>query len=353
MDYLETLEHADKVAQEALSCMRRLGIPSHPRNFAIWYGFFSEKFPDLSRRVQSLLENKVVFTEAVNDDLFERFFTSRHEAEGMLVATRRLDLTLAQMRSLFLAAHQGTEAYGDALETFGRRLLETDSGMVEVLVSAALDETRAMLDINRTLGEELTRSSAEVRQLREELERVRREALTDGLTGLGNRKVFDAGVRDLTQRATAEATRGLSLMMLDIDHFKTFNDCYGHQMGDQVLRLVASMIQDSLEGEAITARYGGEEFAVLLPDTPGSEAVVVAERIRRHVASRHVTNRRTGQDLGGITLSAGVSQYILGEAAADFIRRADEALYAAKAQGRNCVVCFEDEAGLPRRRLAP
>jgi diguanylate cyclase len=135
-----------------------------------------------------------------------------------------------------------------------------------------------------------------------------------------------------------EVGENLCLVMIDIDHFKRFNDTYGHPMGDQVLRLVARVIADNVKGRDTPARYGGEEFAVILPNTSLADAATVAEQLRRAVSKRRVTRRDTMQDLGSVTMSLGVSQFRPGEQLQHFIDRADAALYQAKRAGRDRVL---------------
>jgi diguanylate cyclase len=126
--------------------------------------------------------------------------------------------------------------------------------------------------------------------------------------------------------------------MCDIDHFKAFNDTWGHQTGDQVLRLVANCLSENVKGRDTAARYGGEEFVVILPQTQLAGAVNLANQIRAKVESKKLVKKSTGDILGIITISCGVTQYDPNESAEDFVRRADECLYAAKRAGRNRVI---------------
>src|SRR5262249_18448575 len=152
----------------------------------------------------------------------------------------------------------------------------------------------------------LSVSKQETNQLQENLEVVRSESLTDPLTTLANRKSFD----DTLEKAIAEARlegQPLSLMMTDIDHFKKFNDTYGHLTGDQVPGLVAMTLKQNVKGKDTAARYGGEEFAVVLPNTPLRAAVTVADHIRAAVMGKDLMKRSTGEHLGRVTISAGVA----------------------------------------------
>jgi diguanylate cyclase len=161
------------------------------------------------------------------------------------------------------------------------------------------------------------------------------------MTGLANRKFFD----DSLERAIAEAAaRGeaLSLLMIDIDHFKAFNDNYGHLTGDQVLRLVASSLKQNVKGQDVAARYGGEEFSVILPNTVLRSALTLGDHIRRAVMSKELMKRSTGEHLGRITVSIGVATLHAGDTPQSLIERADGCLYAAKHNGRNRVICESD-----------
>ena len=130
--------------------------------------------------------------------------------------------------------------------------------------------------------------------------------------------------------------------MLDIDFFKKFNDNFGHQLGDQVLKLLGVILTDGIKGQDTAARYGGEEFVVILPKTLLIDAMGLANNIREKLESRAIVNKVTGKKLGAITMSIGVSQYVYGEPLAQLIHRADRALYAAKHAGRNQVLSEKD-----------
>lgn len=215
-------------------------------------------------------------------------------------------------------------------------------------IAAALrSETRRIAENARELGKELRASSNQVAILRASLERVRREAETDPLTGLANRKAFEAALRRLAAEAV-ETGQPLSLVVVDIDHFKRFNDSFGHQTGDVVLKLMASKLRNSVRQRDVAARYGGEEFVVLLPATDLDTAVRRADSVRAEVAAHRLRARGSGKDLGVVTLSMGVAQYRPGEPLSRLFARADRALYLAKQQGRNRVVdermLAEDEA---------
>ena len=204
-----------------------------------------------------------------------------------------------------------------------------------------MKSTREMQETNKALEDRLDLSKVEINNLQHSLEAIRAESMTDPLTGLGNRKYFDRAVADAVARATSEG-RPLSLLMFDIDHFKSFNDSYGHLTGDQVLRLVSMSLKQTIKGQDITARYGGEEFAVVLPNTALRQALTVADHIRRAVMAKELKKKSTGEILGRVTISVGVSMLKPDDDTDSLIERADACLYAAKRNGRNRVICEVD-----------
>lgn len=160
----------------------------------------------------------------------------------------------------------------------------------------------------------------------------------DGLTGIANRRSFDRTLETEWRRAMRKA-KSLTLLMVDVDHFKGYNDTYGHQAGDECLRRVAAALADiPVRVSDQVARYGGEEFAVILPDVHLQGAVVVAERIRTAVEKLALVNRVA--DTGWVTVSIGVASLAADpdHTPSQLIASADAALYAAKRQGRNRIV---------------
>jgi diguanylate cyclase len=212
---------------------------------------------------------------------------------------------------------------------------------VKAIVDSLMRSTGEMRETNKALRDRLTLSKSEISDLQQSLEAIRAESLTDPLTGLGNRKYFDRSIDAAVQNALDNG-EPLSLLMFDIDHFKSFNDSYGHLTGDQVLRLVGLSLKQTIKGQDITARYGGEEFAVVLPNTALRQALTVADHIRRAVMAKELKKKSTGEILGRVTISVGVSMLKPGDDTDSLIERADACLYAAKRSGRNRVICEAD-----------
>jgi diguanylate cyclase len=196
-----------------------------------------------------------------------------------------------------------------------------------------------MVEGARGLDGDLRGASREVQALRNDLEEARRQAMSDPLTSVANRKAFDERLAREMAAASASGS-DLALLLLDIDHFKRFNDSFGHVIGDEALKLVAQTLVAGVKGRDMVARYGGEEFAVILPATSLVHALGLANGLGAAVKGRRMLLKSTGRDLGRITVSLGVACYRPGESASDLVRRADAALYAAKDRGRD-MACDE------------
>ncbi len=345
MAQADDFRQAKTYAEAAMAAMIRHQVPPTSNNYAVWYAYATGLTPELNRTIDILISNGQEFTQALNTELYHRFCETGRHYNLLQETGDRLQSTVDQVMRSIKTATGDADAFGKTLDKYTTELGGAGGEEMNALFSGLLLETQRMAERNRALEDRLNQSSGEIVELRQNLEVVRREALTDALTGIPNRKCFDTRLREAA-RDTMENGEPMSLLIADIDHFKQFNDTYGHQLGDQVLRLVARTLSDSVKGRDTPARYGGEEFAIILPQTQLQHAVGLADQIRRSIMRKHIVRKDTRDDFGTITLSIGVSQYRPGEQLVETIRRADEALYQAKRTGRNRVV-REDEVTAP------
>lgn len=194
-----------------------------------------------------------------------------------------------------------------------------------------------ILIANNQMQARLEAAEKKLEQQHSQLESYLTEARTDALTGLANRRAFDQGLDELYAQHL-NAGQPLSLVLLDVDHFKKINDTYGHAVGDVVLKRVADHLATSAEDCYLVARYGGEEFGVLFTDTV-EEATLYAESLRKTLAGDSI--EAEGHTIR-VTASAGVAQLRTGERIGDLVRHSDQALYRAKDQGRNQVAVYDE-----------
>jgi diguanylate cyclase len=340
-------DRAQAFARDGMAWLAQRNIPPTPHNFEIAYIYAGNENAELKRAIDGLTANGCKFDESVMQILHQRYFRSPSSEDAMAELSQKIGAELDTVLQLVEAAGRDQSAYGKTLWQASGELGHSNlpMGAMKSLIDQVVSATRAMESRSKALEQQLQSSSREVTDLRERLETVRRESLTDALTGIPNRKAFDTELKDDIERAI-ETGEPLSLLMCDIDKFKNFNDTWGHQTGDQVLRLVANCLSENVKGRDTAARYGGEEFAVVLPQTALGDAINLANQIRIKVESKKLVKKSTGDILGTITISVGVTQYDPNESAEDFLSRADECLYAAKRTGRNRVVSEDDKQAL-------
>jgi diguanylate cyclase len=340
-------------AERAIARIKVLRQPAEPRDYEIWYNYATDHIPALNQAIDATLACKGNLDPAEVDAIHETYFspvrlTDRIDSVGSRVATEidRVMNAIQQAGSTSAACSEGLSKVHETLAAPTADALE-----LRATVAQLLGITQDFARAKQTLELQLNASRQKIQELQDDLEAVRHESLTDPLTTLANRKCFDHA---LAEAIATSATTGtaLSLLMIDIDHFKTFNDTFGHVTGDQVLRLVALCLKQSVKGQDIAARYGGEEFAVVLPRTGPREAMRVADHIRRAVMGKELMKRSTGESLGRITVSIGVAGWRFGDTMQTLIERADECLYAAKRSGRNRAICEAYPTAAPEPRVA-
>jgi diguanylate cyclase len=331
------VERAQKLSELAFERLEKENLLPTPENYELWYVYYSEENPEITRAIDVLIASGQALNNDRCEEIHQRFLSDSSENERVRQAGDKIQTTIKEMSGLVSNVKQATSKYNTHLNDVSGKIKSKKTMTkqeVEDILGEVMEGTQDMMRQNVTLEEELGRSSKAMKELQRDLELVRKEALTDGLTNLSNRKAFDAEIRRVAREAQKEGAT-FSLLMMDIDHFKSFNDNYGHQVGDQVLRLVARTLTDGVKGRDMAARFGGEEFAIILPETNLQAAIKVAESLRKAVAGKEVINRNSGEKLGRITLSGGVAQFVAGETVEDVIERADAALYTSKHNGRN------------------
>ena len=285
-----------------------------------------------SERLLGMLSGE--HTAAIQADPNEALF---HAAEGsydLLIVSLALEnfdgLRLcSQLRSLERTRNVPILAIADA---------DNNTRLVRGLEIGVNDYLSRPIDKNELLARVRTqiRKKRYTERLRDNVQMSIEAAITDALTGLHNRRYMESHLGKLLEQAGARGKQ-LALLVLDIDYFKSINDSWGHDAGDDVLREFAVRIRKSIRGIDLACRYGGEEFVVVMPETDMAVATMVAERLRRRIASEPFPIQQGARSIE-VTISIGIAALGRGEDAAAVVKRADQALYRAKRDGRNRVV---------------
>lgn len=342
MQYSESNDRAFALAQQAFEQMQKIGIAANPNNFTIWFHYFAGTYPDLKRTLDILLGNQEQFDETRNSEIFQKFFTLDQESATLHDATNRVNSELGRMLMVIRSADQGLAGLSNQLSLTDTELQKTDDPETLRRLGGALSHKIAdVLTQTRVLEEQLEASNSELALLKEDVERMRREAMTDGLTGIANRKLFDLELRKSTMNAMANGEE-LALVLMDVDRFGQFNERFGHAVGDQVLKLVAVTIEECVKGQDTAARFGGDEFSIILPRTALNEAVSVAQNVARRVSSKNIINRATGERLGKVTMSGAVVSFKYGEPISQLMRRLGDVMTYASAKPNNTIASQDD-----------
>ena len=319
--------------------MERLSIVPTPRAYELWFTYRNGGSAELSARVGQLLHRGDALTQAVLDTLHHEFVSGPdHDAEALTGTVDEMQTLAQNLVDQVAGGHVAMSGYGDMLSQYAEGLNHetTVAGLVSAVGTLTAETIRAV-ERSRALEQQLASAAARISKLRRSLADVKQEATTDALTGIANRKAFEIKLRRALIAARLDSASPVSVLLLDVDHFKRFNDAYGHHTGDLVLRVVARLLADNIKGRDTVARYGGEEFAILLAGANQDAAAVVARQICKALSSKRLVNRSSQQAVDHITISIGVAQHRPGETMGVLIERADAALYRAKELGRNRV----------------
>ena len=347
------VEASHKIAEQALRDLKALGLPATPQNIELWCAHLSGENPPLSRDIDKLQSADKPLTQSALDELYKSFIQHADLSRDVIDIVARFRDEVVELQDFIEESGENALGHNKALSDLNIKMQEGGGAPndVEDILKGVFAIAKSMRTENKNLESRLADSAGEIAALQRNVELVQAEAQKDALTGVANRGEFD---RVLKKQITEAKETGdpFALVMADIDHFKQFNDTWGHQTGDQVLRLVAEVMDANLKGQDLLSRYGGEEFAMILPETKIENAEMLANRIREAVESRRLQKRRTGEDLGVITLSMGIARHVEEDDPESMVERADECLYAAKRTGRNRVVAEHELENLQNQKEA-
>ncbi|MFW1676238.1 diguanylate cyclase domain-containing protein [Pontibacter sp. JAM-7] len=337
MKFADNNNQAAQYLRQAVPLMVKHQIPPNPLNYALWYTYVSKRLPALNLQLDKTLQTYGTCPNLLSEKMFREHMLGNEVSK----TGKMQDQLVAMINDLHNHADSAARKSADFSEVLESSLdalqskQNNDSGpSLETIIQTLSQYTLSMNQSTRGFQKRIEDAQQEIDTLKQELRKSQQDASIDVLTGLYNRRTFDQELEQLTR---SNIPSGLSLMMLDVDHFKKFNDTYGHQMGDKVLQHVGKLMQLNCPEPMIPVRYGGEEFAVILPDCSAHKAAVVAEMLRTKVQAIRIKQKTNGSVISSISASFGVAQLSSGETSESLISRADSALYSAKQNGRNMV----------------
>lgn len=312
-----------------------------PVNFGLAVDYVTGNDHEIEKAVRALLSERGQITNG----LAEKIVADRHSGEmtgedlGRMLQS--VEENLDRFTRLAKESRASASDYGDALQAKVKNMDTRESP--EQVVSALVGLTRSMVEKTRQIEVEMRESQKKTRSLQQSLENARRAAEQDHLTGLANRRAFEARFKEEVAHATRNG-EALSVAFCDIDHFKKINDTHGHDTGDRVLKFVGSLLAKISGEKCHVARHGGEEFVMLFRGKSVSEASEIVDETRADLASRNLVDRNTGERMDRVSFSGGVADVFGYGDPREALKAADRALYLAKEHGRNRVYMAADAA---------
>lgn len=332
----DDLENSFKILKETVPLLIKHKISADPTNYAIWYTYASNQSPELNDAVDTALGKFNSISAVRAQDMYRSHIADKQEVSAWQLQ-QSIDAMVTEFSQTVKDTRCETNDFRSAMDKSldGLKKVESEGFSVEetmTMVRHMVKEGQKLHNSTLTFTAAMANAEKEIQELKNKLAVSKKEALVDALTGLNNRRYFDS------EFSTAVKSGKVSLILVDVDHFKKFNDTHGHQMGDLVLRAVAKKLKEACRDGAQAFRFGGEEFAIIFPMSNQSRACHLANTMRRAIEKVQVKQKSTGKVVGDITASFGVCAFAKGLTSGRMIETADKHLYEAKRLGRNRVI---------------
>lgn len=311
-------------------------IPN-PDNYRLFFEYAAASISGLNADIDAINTEQKKITQDIAQSLFATHIANadqRNLDETRISISDMLNVIVDHLKDWDSSSSHFTEKLEDCVRNLNNK---PNLNEIKTIIDTVTDQAKRIRDVNHSIKGSLVNLTDEISALREDVNRLGNEALTDSLTQVSNRRGFDIALKNTLAKAEQESS-DCSLIVTDVDHFKRVNDKFGHQVGDKILKFIANTIRKNIRGNDILARYGGEEFVIILPNTNYDNAICVAENLGTAVSSRQLTAGANTQTIGRMSISSGVTCYKQGETAEQFFERADKCMYEAKALGRNRVI---------------
>ncbi|QIR14810.1 GGDEF domain-containing protein [Shewanella aestuarii] len=324
--------------KKAVPLMLKYQIPTTPTNYALWYAYVGEQNPQLNAELDQAIKQNQTYSPVTSELLFRKHVADPAEL-NVREMRKNLDAMVCELSQSLKDTNNDTETFQTQIDNSFSQLekLEHQGFSLEqviALVRNIVKESANIRSSTENFSQQLQKAQSEINTLKKRLADSEKDVLYDALTNILNRRAFDEDINAQIDNSP----NGCCLILIDIDHFKNFNDTFGHQLGDLVLKIVAKRVQEACRDGIKLYRFGGEEFAIIIPNSRLSIARQLAEGIRRAIEKLSVKDRRSDKVIDSITASFGVAQWKENQDVGQFIEATDRLLYEAKRLGRNRVM---------------
>ncbi len=305
-----------------------------PLNFGVAHDYLTGNDHGIEKAVAAVLAERGKITNGWVESIVADGPNKDVTPDALHDMLEKVEENLVQFTGLVDESRNSAKDYGNALQEQVKDMSE--EAKAEPVLARLIGLTRTMVEKTREVESQMRESAKQTRLLQNSLETARRAAEQDHLTGLPNRRAFEATLTAETLAAQKEG-EALSVAFCDIDHFKVVNDTHGHETGDRVLKFVSGLLAKVSNDKCHVARHGGEEFVMLFRGKTAGEACEAVDAARADLATRSLVNRSTGERMDRVTFSAGVANVLAYDNPRAALKAADRALYLAKEHGRNRV----------------
>lgn len=322
--------------------MHKRGISGLPRNYELVYEALNKSNAALTKEFAGLGSQP---SQNDLDTVGKKYFSYHHHSDVVDSAQEKISGELDDLIGKLNKENTTLQDYTQVLDENNARLnhMVAHPRNKDILsVTAELAQaTGDKIENSKAIIDRVMEAAKELAQVKEQLDEYKSIANTDPLTQLPNRRAFDEAMSKIYDNNISISTS--ALILLDIDHFKNFNDTHGHPIGDRVLGVVARAMNTELRDDSLIARTGGEEFGIVVSNTSAGKVELIAERIRLAVEKTSLKDRKSGADYGQVTISLGVCMASECNNSEHLYGAADEALYMSKNSGRNQVQIYDPE----------
>ncbi len=329
-------KQAAEYLRQVIPMLSRQKLPPTPINYAVFYSYLSGGSQALNAIIDDFFNQKKTLSLAIMLELHEKYVNGTATLAQQEKIQQSLEKVLADTNNEVQQISNDAQGFDDSISKHADTLLETvDPTAASIVLQQILQDTRDMVRSNKDMQARMQETNNEILKVKAELESVKAIAEKDALTGLKNRGSFDKEINDIVYADKQENT---VLIMFDIDHFKRINDNFGHLVGDRVIRYVSALLLQIIGKDKHIARFGGEEFAVILQGESQESVTALCNKVRVAMGNSKLQRKDSGETIGKVTLSAGITSLNTDDSVETFIERADKALYEAKETGRNKVI---------------